>query len=78
MNHNNISPKLFLQDLVGHNVIVRLKWGNEYRGTLQSYDAYFNVKLANAFEYVNMKEAGKLGDVLIRCNNIMIVREVEH
>lgn len=48
----------------------------EYRGYLVSVDSYMNVQLANTEEYVDNKLAGTLGEVLIRCNNILYVREV--
>lgn len=57
----------FLQDLTGHNVIVRLKWAEtEYHGLLRSVDSYMNVQLTNAFEYVKGEEKGDLGEVMIR------------
>ena len=30
--HEPVNPKPFLRDLTGHTVIVRLKWGMEYKG----------------------------------------------
>ena len=48
----------------------------EYRGYLVSVDSYMNVQLANTEEYVDNKLAGTLGEVLIRCNNILYIREV--
>ena len=71
-----LNPKPFLNGLTGKPVIIKLKWGMEYRGYLVSVDSYMNVQLANTEEYVNNKLAGTLGEVLIRCNNILYVREV--
>lgn len=47
-------------------MVVRLKWGMEYRGRLTSTDAYFNVLLGDAEEWVGGAMAGRIGEVLIR------------
>lgn len=66
-----INPKPFLQDLLQQKVLVRLKWGQEYTGTLQSIDNYMNLQLLNTEEFVDGKSTGALGEVLIRCNNVL-------
>lgn len=70
-----LNPKPFLNGLTGKLVIVKLKWGMEYRGQLVSVDSYMNIQLANTEEFTDGKLAGKLGEVLIRCNNILYIRE---
>mmetsp|Transcript_19811 Transcript_19811/g.64410 ORF Transcript_19811/g.64410 Transcript_19811/m.64410 type:complete len:88 (-) Transcript_19811:372-635(-) len=69
-----INPKPFLQSLTGKQVIVKLKWGMEYKGYLVSVDAYMNLQLASTEEYVDDAYTGNLGEVLIRCNNVMYLR----
>jgi small nuclear ribonucleoprotein F len=69
-----LNPKPFLAGLTGKAVVVRLKWGMEYKGILVSVDSYMNLQLANTEEYVNGTSAGNLGEVLVRCNNVMYVR----
>ena len=69
------NPKPFLVNLTGHEVIVRLKWGQEYKGILTSIDSYMNLQLANTEEWIGGELAGNLGEVLIRCNNVMYIRE---
>lgn len=71
-----LNPKPFLNGLTGKAVVVKLKWGMEYRGYLVSVDGYMNIQLANTEEYIDSKLAGSLGEVLIRCNNILYIREV--
>merc|ERR1719482_2028956 len=68
-----VNPKPFLNDLTGTRVLVKLKWGMEYRGTLAAVDAYMNVQLLDSSEYVDGTLAGELGEILIRCNNVMYV-----
>ena len=70
-----VNPKPFLTNLTGQEVIVRLKWGQEYKGVLTSIDSYMNLQLANTEEWVGGALAGQLGEVLIRCNNVMYIRE---
>jgi small nuclear ribonucleoprotein F len=69
------NPKPFLGGLTGQEVIVRLKWGQEYKGILTSIDSYMNLQLVNTEEWVGGELAGNLGEVLIRCNNVMYIRE---
>mmetsp|Transcript_53273 Transcript_53273/g.108361 ORF Transcript_53273/g.108361 Transcript_53273/m.108361 type:complete len:83 (+) Transcript_53273:54-302(+) len=70
------NPKPFLADLTGKAVVVKLKWGQEYKGFLVSVDSYMNVQLANTEEYIDSNFAGNLGEVLIRCNNVLYIRGV--
>ena len=54
-------------DRVGTEMIVRLKWGQtEYKGTLESIDSYMNVLLRDTEEFIDGKNTGSLGLVLIR------------
>ena len=38
-----INPQPFLIDLIDKPVIVKLKWGMEYKGILVAFDAYLNL-----------------------------------
>ncbi|CAB9497748.1 Small nuclear ribonucleoprotein F [Seminavis robusta] len=69
-----VNPKPFLADLTGKTVRVKLKWGMEYEGVLTSVDSYMNVHLESTQEYVDGQFAGFLGEVLIRCNNILYIK----
>ena len=69
-----VNPKPFLQDLSGKPVIVKLKWGMEYKGYLVSVDSYMNLQLASTEEYIEGNYQGTLGEVLIRCNNVLYLR----
>lgn len=72
-----VNPKPFLADLTGKPVRVRLKWGMEYQGTLCSTDAYMNIQLENTEEYIDGRFTGTLGEVLIRCNNVMYIKAAD-
>mmetsp|Transcript_634 Transcript_634/g.1171 ORF Transcript_634/g.1171 Transcript_634/m.1171 type:complete len:88 (-) Transcript_634:416-679(-) len=69
-----VNPKPFLADLTGKMVRVRLKWGQEYQGTLSSCDAYMNLQLDKTEEFIDGQFAGSLGEVLIRCNNVLYIK----
>ena len=70
-----MNPKPFLEALTGKEVQVKLKWGQEYKGKLASSDAYMNLQLVNTEEFINGEFAGVLGEILIRCNNVLYIRE---
>lgn len=67
----------FLKDLTGKQVKVKLKWGQEYQGELASSDGYMNLQLVKTEEFINGQFAGMLGEVLIRCNNVLYIKAVE-
>ncbi|XP_019864871.1 small nuclear ribonucleoprotein F [Aethina tumida] len=72
-----INPKPFLNGLTGKAVLVKLKWGHEYKGFLVSTDSYMNLQLANCEEHIDGQSSGNLGEVLIRCNNVLFIRGAE-
>ncbi|CCC07345.1 hypothetical protein QBC45DRAFT_329561 [Copromyces sp. CBS 386.78] len=73
-----VNPRPFLQDLVNSLVTVRLKWGEtEYVGRLVSIDSYMNIQLSDTKEYINRKFTGALGQVLIRCNNVLYIKKAD-
>ena len=72
-----INPKPFLNGLTGETVNVKLKWGHEYKGVLVATDQYMNLQLANTEEYIDGSLTGNLGEVLVRCNNILYIRSAE-
>merc|ERR1712072_1130792 len=69
-----VTPKPFLAELTGKSVICKLKWGMEYKGFLVAVDAYMNLQLASTEEYIDGNFTGNLGEVLIRCNNVLYLR----
>mmetsp|Transcript_24971 Transcript_24971/g.36668 ORF Transcript_24971/g.36668 Transcript_24971/m.36668 type:complete len:101 (+) Transcript_24971:191-493(+) len=72
-----VNPKPFLHDLTGKTIRVKLKWGMEYEGTLVSTDAYMNLQLQKTEEYIDDNFAGELGEVLIRCNNVLYIKAAD-
>ena len=54
-------------------VIVGLKGGREYRGTLKGYDMHMNVVLQNADELKDGAAVRRLGLVIIRGDNVVFI-----
>ncbi len=73
-----INPVPFLHELVGKDVAVRMKWGAllEIRGILKSVDSYMNLQLLNCEEWAHGNFKGVLGEVFVRCNNVLYIREI--
>ncbi|KAF3031215.1 hypothetical protein N0V87_001537 [Didymella glomerata] len=72
------NPRPLLQSLVDKDIVVKLKWGEtEYKGRLVSVDLYMNIQLSNTEEFVNGVSSGTLGQVLIRCNNVLWIGQAD-
>jgi len=52
-----VTPKPFLADLTGKQVICKLKWGTEYKGFLLSVDNYMNLQLGNVRFFLRARRA---------------------
>ena len=72
---NFINPKPFLSNLIGKKVNVKLKWGIEYKGELVNFDKYMNLYLQRTEEWIKNEKVGFLGEIIIRCNNILFVSD---
>ncbi len=54
-------------------VIITLKNGIEYHGTMVRCDGYMNILLDGASEHVNASLIANYGNVLVRGNNILYI-----
>ncbi|CAG8898449.1 unnamed protein product [Penicillium egyptiacum] len=63
-------PSVFLSEIIGAPVIVKLNSGVVYKGELQSVDGYMNIALEKTEEYVNGKLRRNYGDAFVRGNNV--------
>lgn len=54
-------------------VLISLKGGKEYRGTLKGYDIHMNVVLKNADELKEGKAVRRLGMVIIRGDSVVFI-----
>lgn len=62
-----------LSSSVGQIVLVKLKGNKEVRGRLKSYDHHLNIVLEDAEELYPDGQPRKLGTVIIRGDNVIIV-----
>jgi small nuclear ribonucleoprotein len=62
-----------LAESLGQMVLIKLRGGKSIRGRLRSYDMHLNVVLDNAEEEMNDGSWRKLGTVLIRGENIVVI-----
>jgi len=62
-----------LSESLGSFVLVKLKGGREVRGLMKSFDQHLNLVLDSAEELVPDKEPKKLGAIIVRGDNVVIV-----
>lgn len=60
-----LNPKPFLNGLTGKPVMVKLKWGMEYKGYLVSVDGYMNMQVS-------------LSDTIINCTILQTAQQNHH
>jgi small nuclear ribonucleoprotein F len=73
MKRVNINPKLFLKKMKNKIIMIKLKWGIEYKGIFESFDTYMNIRTKKTEEWIDGNKTGFLDEVLIRCNNILYI-----
>lgn len=67
-------PLKILHSSLNKRVIVELRGGRGYHGTLDGYDVpHMNLVLKNAEENIDGKETVKHGTVIVRGDNIIYV-----
>ncbi|KAJ5074728.1 u6 snRNA-associated sm-like protein lsm6 [Anaeramoeba ignava] len=67
------SPSDFLKNIIGKPVIVKLTSSIEYKGILACLDAYMNISLEQAEEWIEGQFKNKYADIFIRGNNVFYV-----
>ena len=71
-----MSSDVFLKVLsksIGNVVLVKLRNGRMLRGQLQGYDQHMNLVLENAEEIQSENTSNKLGTIVIRGDNIIMI-----
>ncbi|MDI9644187.1 MAG: LSm family protein [Candidatus Verstraetearchaeota archaeon] len=70
---SEIGATEMLSESLGSFVLVKLKGGREVRGLMKSFDQHLNLVLENAEELFPDKEPKKLGAIIVRGDNVVIV-----
>jgi small nuclear ribonucleoprotein len=68
----DISLKV-LSNSLGNMVLVRLRNGRMLRGLLRGYDQHMNIVLDDADELLGENESNKLGTIVVRGDNIIMI-----
>lgn len=65
-----------LAEALGQLVLVRLRGGKSLRGKLKSFDMHLNIVLDEAEELMGEGKWRKLGTVLIRGDNVLMLSPI--
>jgi small nuclear ribonucleoprotein len=66
-------PLNVLTKRVNAHIVITLKNGVDYKGTMTRCDGYMNILLDGASEHINDKIVANYGNVLVRGNNILYI-----
>jgi small nuclear ribonucleoprotein len=62
-----------LEESLGKIVLVRLKGGKSLRGRLKGFDQHLNLVLEDADDTTDSENVKKLGVIIVRGDNVIIV-----
>ncbi len=62
-----------LNSALGKRVIIDVKNGKQYQGTMKAFDPHINITLSDAEEHKDGQLLRKLGTVFLRGDAIMII-----
>ena len=62
-----------LEESLDKIVLVRLKGGRSLRGKLKGFDQHLNLVLEDAEDTTNSEEIKKLGSIIVRGDNVVII-----
>jgi small nuclear ribonucleoprotein len=68
------NPLNILQQSQGSIILLRLKDGTEYKGLLKEIDAYMNLILEQATEFLDSTPVAKYNEIFIRGNNLLFIK----
>ena len=66
-------PLNVLTKQLNSHIIITLKNGVEYHGTMVRCDVYMNILLDGASEHVNDSIVANYGNILVRGNNVLYI-----
>ena len=62
-----------LEMSLGKTVLVRLRGGRSIRGKLKGFDQHLNLVVEETEDTTNMEKVRKLGTIIVRGDNVVIV-----
>ena len=62
-----------LEESLGKTVLVRLRGGRSIRGRLKGFDQHLNLVLEETEDTTDREKARKLGTIIVRGDNVVIV-----
>ena len=62
-----------LDESLGKIVLVRLRGGKKLRGKLKGFDQHLNLLLEETADITNVEKARKLGTIILRGDNVIII-----
>ena len=68
-----IKPLSALNKAISSRVIVELRAGREFRGTLDGYDMHMNLVLLDAEEIVDGEVVSKVASTIVRGDNVIYI-----
>ncbi|MGC8546880.1 MAG: LSM domain-containing protein [Thermoplasmata archaeon] len=74
---SHLRPLTVLGSSLSKNVLVKVKWNREYRGTLDGYDQHMNLVMKNAEEVIGDKSTGVLPLVVVRGDVVVYISPSE-
>lgn len=66
-------PLTVLNRNLGKNVIVELRYGKEYRGTLDGYDPHLNLVMKDVKEFKDGEKTREMEKAMVRGDNVIYV-----
>ena len=62
-----------LEESLGSVVLIKLKGGKVFRGSLQGYDQHMNLTLIDSQEILSDDKTEDLGTIIVRGDNVVLI-----
>ncbi len=73
MIHMSEMTTKIMEDSLGRIVLVRLRGGRKLRGKLRGFDQHLNLVLEETEETTDAEKVKKLGVIIVRGDNVVII-----